>query len=413
MTATVQSPMQYRRFGRTELKMPVFSTGGMRYQDGWKDKPWDEIDPQTQENLRACIHRSLELGIHHIETARGYGPSERQLAPVLAEFPREKLIIQTKVGPSANPDEFRANVLDSLDRLQQDYVDLLSIHGINHDETFDWAVGQDGKSGCLAVLRELQQRKRIRFVGFSTHGTQDVIRRAITHDDGHGGFDYFNVHWYYILRRNWPAIADARKLDKGVFIISPTDKGGKLYEPSDKLVELCAPLHPIVFNDLWCLSHPQVHTLSLGAARPSDYDLHMEAVSLMERTDELVPPIVAKLEAAMRDAVGHDHPEADSWDLPDHREAPGGLNMPLMLWLANLKLGWDMEAYGKMRFNMIGNGGHWFPGSKPKEVLPTLSDDAIVEAAGAWPQAKQLPDLLRRTVDLLGGEEVKRQSEGG
>ena len=36
-------------------------------------------------NLEATIHRSVELGIHHIETARGYGSSEMQLAPVLKQ----------------------------------------------------------------------------------------------------------------------------------------------------------------------------------------------------------------------------------------------------------------------------------------------------------------------------------------
>ena len=35
--------MIYRRFGRTELKMPVFTCGGMRYQHGWHDVPPEEI----------------------------------------------------------------------------------------------------------------------------------------------------------------------------------------------------------------------------------------------------------------------------------------------------------------------------------------------------------------------------------
>ena len=43
----------------------------------------------------------------------------------------------------------------------------------------------------------------------------------------------------------------------GVFIISPNDKGGKLYEPPPKLTELCAPLTPMQFNDLYCLARPR------------------------------------------------------------------------------------------------------------------------------------------------------------
>ena len=75
--------MKYRRFGRTELQMPVFSCGGMRYQFKWQDVPPAEIPPDNQRNLEATIHRSLELGINHIETARGYGTSEMQLGRLL------------------------------------------------------------------------------------------------------------------------------------------------------------------------------------------------------------------------------------------------------------------------------------------------------------------------------------------
>ena len=65
--------MLYRRFGRTELQMSVFSLGGMRYQFKWQDVPLDEVPPENQANLEATIRRSVELGINHIETARGYG----------------------------------------------------------------------------------------------------------------------------------------------------------------------------------------------------------------------------------------------------------------------------------------------------------------------------------------------------
>jgi len=68
----------------------------------------------------------------------------------------------------------------------------------------------------------------------------------------------------------------AKKYDLGVFIISPTDKGGHLHTPSKKMLELCKPLHPIVFNDLFCLRNQNVHTLSVGIAKEADFDLHLE-----------------------------------------------------------------------------------------------------------------------------------------
>ncbi|MEM1213483.1 MAG: aldo/keto reductase [Planctomycetota bacterium] len=405
-TATGSSVMPRRRFGRTGLQMPVFSTGGMRYQDGWKDKPLSEVDPKVQANLGATIERSLEVGINHIETARGYGVSERQLGTVLPKYPREELIVQTKIGPADDPDVLVSHFRESLDRLRLDYVDLFALHGLNDEATVDQAIRP---GGCLAAARELQRQGLCRHVGFSTHAPLDVMLRAVTHE-GDGGFDYVNLHWYYILQRNWPAVLAAREQDMGVFIISPSDKGGKLYEPPPELVELCDPLHPIVFNDLFCLMHEQVHTLSVGAARPSDYDLHMEAAAFLDRAGELVPPIVERLEGAMREATGHGSPEAGVWELPDHRSAPGGLNLPVMLWLRNLAAGWGMEAYGKMRFNMLNGAGHWFPGADPGE-LAKIDPAELRGLAQGTLLGEAAIDRLHDAVTRLSGEKVKRLSQ--
>ncbi|NEN99285.1 MAG: aldo/keto reductase, partial [Moorea sp. SIO3I7] len=231
--------MQYRRFGRTELQMPVFSCGGMRYQFKWQDVPKEQIPQDHQQNLEATICRSLELGIHHIETARGYGTSEMQLGEILPKFPREQLIVQTKVTPKPDPKEFRRKFNQSLAFLKLDYVDLLGIHGINTPELLDQTIRP---GGYLDVARQLKAEGKVRFIGFSTHGPTDVIVKTIETDQ----FDYVNLHWYYINQLNWPAIEAATRHDMGVFIISPSDKGGMLYKPPQRLVELCAPLSPMV-----------------------------------------------------------------------------------------------------------------------------------------------------------------------
>ncbi|MEX1017650.1 MAG: aldo/keto reductase, partial [Phycisphaeraceae bacterium] len=407
MTDSGQS-MLYRRFGRTNLQMPVFSCGGMRYQHHWTDLPPSEVPKANQDNLEATIRRAVELGINHIETARGYGSSERQLGQILPTFARDKLIVQTKIGPEDDPDKFLAHFDESLERLQLDYVDLLGLHGLNDQATLDKAIR---KGGCLAAARKLQQQGKARHIGFSTHGSTDTIRQAIAHT-GDGGFDYVNLHWYYIFQRNWSAVLEARQRDMGVFIISPSDKGGKLYDPPDELVQLCEPLHPMVFNDLFCLAHPQVHTLSIGAARPTDFDMHVKTLPLIEHADHTLAPILARLREAMHEATGVDDPEAMSAGLPEWDAMPGQLNVAVMLWLRNLALGWGMTEYAKMRYNLLGNAGHWFPGGKP-DNLQSVTDEALIEAAGDSPWAQQIPDMLRESVDLLRGEEVQRASKGG
>ncbi|MEO1182258.1 MAG: aldo/keto reductase, partial [Cyanobacteria bacterium J06636_28] len=200
--------MQYRRFGRTDLQMPVFSCGGMRYQHSWKDVPQWMIPAKNQENLDATIHRAVELGINHIETARGYGTSEVQLGKVLPTFDRDRIIVQTKVTPRENAKEFLTTFEKSITNLQLDYVDLLGIHGINTHELLDWTLRP---GGCMDVVRDLQRQGRVRHVGFSTHGPTDVLVDTV--NTGH--FDYMNLHWYYIFQNNWPAIEAAQKNDVG------------------------------------------------------------------------------------------------------------------------------------------------------------------------------------------------------
>src|SRR5437763_2535026 len=171
--------MKYRRFGRTELQMPVFSCGGMRYQHKWDDVPLSEIPPTNQANLEAVIHRALQLGINHIETARGYGTSEMQLGRILPRLPRDKIIVQTKVAPAASATTFLRTFETSMKYLKLEYVDLLALHGINNRQLLTYALGPNG---CVAAARKLQREGRARFVGFSTHATTDIILEAIQSD---------------------------------------------------------------------------------------------------------------------------------------------------------------------------------------------------------------------------------------
>ena len=392
--------MLYKRFGRTEIQMPVFSCGGMRYQYKWQDVTPEEIPVDNQENLEAVIRRSVELGINHIETARGYGTSEMQLGKILPQFPREKLIVQTKVSPVADPQAFRQTFEKSLAYLQLDYVDLFSLHGINNAETWNDSICE---GGCLEVAKQLQSEGKIKFIGFSTHAPTDIILQAINSNK----FDYVNLHWYYINQWNWAAIEAATKLDMGVFIISPSNKGGLLYQPPKKLVDLCAPLSPMVFNDLFCLSHPQVHTLSIGAAKPTDFDEHLKTLELLDNAAEILPPIISRLESEAINILGEDWVKTWETNLPTWEKTPGEVNMRVILWLLNLALAYDMIDYGKMRYNLLGQADHWFPGNRADKLDELDLRECLVNS----PQAEKIPQMLAKAHDILGSAEIKRLSQ--
>ena len=406
-------PIPTRRFGRTELAMPVLSLGGMRFQQSWSDLPAEQITAESQANLRATLEAAVAAGLHHIETARHYGSSERQLGWLLGEVSDPARILQTKVPPQADADAFEAELATSFERLAVERVDLLAIHGLNLPEHLEHTLRP---GGCLEVARRWQAEGRIGSIGFSTHAPLPLIRAAIASD----AFDYVNLHWYFIRQDTWPAIALAAEHDMGVFVISPTDKGGHLHTPSQRLSELCAPLHPIVFNDLFCLSAtcggaPAVHTLSLGAARPDDLALHLEAVALLERAPQLLPPILERLEAARGAALGERWLASWSEGLPDWQDTPGQINLPVLLWLHNLLAAWDLESFAKARYGLLGNGGHWFPGANADGFEADGLEGAVSEAQlravlGESPWAERIPAILRQLKGRLGGSAVQRLS---
>ena len=308
MTSMWNLPMGFRcptvRYGRTNLNMPVVTLGGMRQQETWNPKDGltlEEINKECQTNFEAIADYAMSMGINHFETARGYGSSELQFGPIVKKYSRSSIILQTKVAPKATNEEFRTLLEKSFSQLQLDtedsYVDLFSFHGINKKEHLEYIL-KDG--GNMEVVEEYKKKGKIRFVGFSTHGMTDCIVKAIETD----AFDYVNLHFHFIgsytasgtgsnHEGNRDAIEAAKRRDMGIFIISPIDKGGALYEPPRGLASLCERqghnINPISMADLWLWAQG-AHTLTIGAARPADLDEHLFAASLHSKAKELSDP---------------------------------------------------------------------------------------------------------------------------
>lgn len=378
--------------------MPVLSFGCMQSMHSWNDVPLKEIPSASSEKLETIVRKALTHGINHIETAHGYGSSERQLGMILKKFPRKDYILQTKVVPSGDCDEFRDKVLSSMERLQVDRLDLLALHGINDHRSL-WQCCR--KNGCLSVARDLREKGLVDFIGFSGHGPTEVIIDALNHEED-DGFDFFNVHWYYILDANRRAIEVAADRDIGTFIISPSDKGGYLHSPSARLSSLCSPLSPMLFNDIYCLKQQGVTTISVGASEPEHFDEHLKALPYLQQEDySLIARIDDKLATTMQKTVGSTRPDSLWHHLPPWELAPGNMNLRMITWLCNLYQAWDMRHYARDRYAKLGSGSTWVPGNNGAAVK--YQDFSALQSSQT-PSPAELKELVITAHELLSSK---------
>ncbi|MBD1924630.1 aldo/keto reductase [Microcoleus sp. FACHB-831] len=371
--------MRYRRFGKTNLLFSVFSLGTMRCL-------------ANESTARQTVYQAVDLGINHLETARGYGKSEQYLGEALkAGLPldRKQLHITTKIPPVADGDTMRRWIDESLERLQLDYVDCLAIHGVNTWEHLDWV-----KCGCIQAVQEAIADGRVRHVGFSTHGTLDVILAAINTDL----FEFVNLHYYYFQQVNAPAVALAHQKDMGVFIISPADKGGRLYTPPATLEKLCQPYSPLELNYRFLLSDRRITTLSIGAANPDELIEPLKVADSDEALTAEEIEVFQRLQSQLTNTLSTDLCSQCNACLP----CPETINIPEVLRLRNLAIAYDMTDYGKYRYGMFENAGHWFWGVKGDRC--TDCGDCLPRC----PQQLDIPTLLRDTHERLNGKAGRR-----
>jgi uncharacterized protein len=368
--------MEYRRFGRSELQISVLSCGTMRCLD-------------TQSTLTETIDHALHQGINHLETASGYGESERFLGQTLQDLQpkRNSYILTTKIPPTPDAESFEKTLIACFEKLQIDRLDCLALHGINTPEHLTWV---QNPTGCMAVVRQFVAAGKINHVGFSTHGSLDLIQATIATDS----FDFVNLHYGIFLRRNEPAIAQATDRDMGIFIISPGDKGGMLYTPPAKLESLCAPLTPLATNYRFLLSDPRIHTLSVGPANPTEWQQPIASIPAHPQESQ----IFDRLALAQTETLGLDQCSQCYKCLP----CPEEINIPEVLRLRNLTIAYDMDAFGKYRYGMFENAGHWFPGTKANRC------NDCGDCLPRCPETLDIPTLLRDTHDRLAGKSRRR-----
>ena len=292
--------MEYRKLGRSELRVSAIGLGGATFGR--------EIDEVT---AFAVLDRALQRGITLFDTAAAYsnGASEVIVGRWLASRGvREQIVLATKVAPPLDPARIQASVEDSLRRLQVDAVDLFQLHSWDARTPLEETLG---------ALQQLVEQGKARSVGCSNFAAWQVCK-ALWRQDVANSVRLESVQPVYNLaqreieRELLPFCADQ---ELGVITYSPLGAGfltGKYRQggpvPSGTRFDIVPAHQDIYFNEAsfgamerlraraaegglpmarlglaWVFSRPGVTATLVGARSVAQVDQAFEAAETAQQ----------------------------------------------------------------------------------------------------------------------------------
>ena len=212
--------MEYRRLGKTGLKVSTICLGTMQF--GWT------TDEPTAHQV---MSRAIELGCNFFDTADVYsrwaennpgGVSEEMLGRWLkaSAVSRQELIIATKVrgqmgGEITNQGLSRHHIYNavhnSLRRLQVDYIDLYQVH---------WPDDETPLEETLTALNDLVREGKVRYLGCSNYPAW-LLMKSLWVSERHNlaRFDSLQPHYSLVHRAEFERELQPLCLDQGVGVI--------------------------------------------------------------------------------------------------------------------------------------------------------------------------------------------------
>ncbi len=146
VAAAQPTPVPTRPLGNTGIDVPILSFGGSLYL------------PQLM------LRQAVRWGVTYWDTAHSYmgGNSEKRIGKYFAKVPqdRKKIFLVTK-SHAWTTQEMDADLNESLQRMNTDYVDLFFVHAISSIDEMDEDKRRWGE--------KKKSEGKIRFLGFSTH----------------------------------------------------------------------------------------------------------------------------------------------------------------------------------------------------------------------------------------------------
>lgn len=157
------------------IKLSALGMGCMRLP--LKGSSDAEID---EEQAKEMAEYAFKHGVNYFDTAWGYhdGNSETVMGKILKNFPRDKFYLASKFPgyDLTNFPKVKEIFEKQLEKCQVDHFDFYLFHNVcelNIDKYLD------PKYGVYDYLTEQKRNGRIRHLGFSAHGSYDVIKRFL------------------------------------------------------------------------------------------------------------------------------------------------------------------------------------------------------------------------------------------
>ena len=319
---TIRQTRQVDFGKRSGLKVYPVSIGAMRLPD--------------EQLATPLVRQAIDAGMVYIDTSRGYGDSEIKLAKALKDGYREKVTLSTKWCPwniKVEPDDDTSaqctykRLLESMERLDVEYLDFYQIWSINNFENYQQATC---KGGMLDGIRRAKDEGLIRHIGFTAHDTPDNIRKYIDEAD----WCETILFTHNILNPTYKEII-ARTHEKGIatIVMNPL-AGGLLAQESPVLQK--AVFDAVGITDVVEAAHrylagdENIDTILCGISKPSDITSTLDNYSK--------PPLTSRQRTDLEEAMdkisskGMGFCTACKYCLP----CPEGINIPAMMYIAYL-----------------------------------------------------------------------------
>ncbi len=222
--------MIYKNF--KDLKLSSLGLGTMRLPNKGEngDTPIDE------EETAKMVEYAINNGINYFDTAWGYhnGESERVIGKVLQKYPRESFYLATKFPGYDLSNMYKVEEIfeKQLEKTGMEYFDFYLIHNVYEKNINPYL---DEKYGILDYLLKQKEKGRIKYLGFSVHGSFDVMKKFL--DSRYGEYmEFCQVQLNYLDYEFQDAKSKLKllkELNIPVWVMEPL-RGGKLANLSEE-----------------------------------------------------------------------------------------------------------------------------------------------------------------------------------